>query len=59
MERCIAAARFPVRKDLSNFDFSAVENISRTKVLELAQGGYMTRAETVILIGNPGLGKTR
>lgn len=58
MERCIAAAKFPVMKDLSNFDFGAVENVSKTKVLELSQGGYMTKAETVILIGNPGLGKT-
>lgn len=58
MERCIAAAKFPVVKDLSNFDFKAVENVSKTKVLELAQGGYMAKAETIILIGNPGLGKT-
>lgn len=58
MERCIAAAKFPVLKDLSNFDFGAVENVSKTKVLELSQGGYMTKAETIILIGNPGLGKT-
>lgn len=58
MERCIAAAKFPVKKDLSSFDFGAVENVPRTKVLELSQGGYMTKAETIILIGNPGLGKT-
>lgn len=58
MERCIAAARFPVLKDLTDFDFSAVQNISKAKVLELAQGGYMAKAETIILIGNPGLGKT-
>jgi DNA replication protein DnaC len=58
MERCIAAARFPVMKDLASFDFSAVQNVSRTKILELAQGGYMAKAETIILIGNPGLGKT-
>lgn len=58
MERCIAAAKFPVKKDLSSFDFGAVENVPRTKVLELSQGGYMSKAETIILIGNPGLGKT-
>jgi DNA replication protein DnaC len=59
MERCIAAAKFPVMKDLASFDFSAVQNVSRTKVLELAQGGYMAKAETIILIGNPGLEKPR
>jgi len=58
MERCIAAAKFPLVKDHTSFDFSAVENVPKTKVLELAQGGYMAKAETVILIGNPGLGKT-
>src|SRR5581483_1006093 len=50
--------RPPIVKDLASFDFSAVENVSKAKVLELAQGGYMTKAETIILIGNPGLGKT-
>lgn len=46
-------------KELSTFDFSAVPNISKQRVLELAQGGYMGAAETIILIGGPGLGKTR
>ncbi len=58
MERCIAAAKFPVMKDLASFDFNAVQNVPKTKVLELSQGGYMAKAETIILIGNPGLGKT-
>jgi len=58
IERCIAAAKFPLLKDLSNFDFSLVQNVSKQKVLELSQGGYMAKAETIILIGNPGLGKT-
>ncbi len=58
VERCIAAAKFPLLKDLSGFDFSMVQNVSKQKVLELSQGGYMAKAETIILIGNPGLGKT-
>ena len=58
IERAIVNAKFPVVKELASFDFSAVEGISKTRVLELAQGGYMARAETIILIGNPGLGKT-
>lgn len=56
--RAIAQAKFPVVKDLSTYDFTAIENVSKQKVLELAQGGYMAKAETIILIGNPGLGKT-
>jgi len=58
IERAVAAAKIPVIKELATYDFSAVENISKQKVLELAQGGYIARAETIILIGNPGLGKT-
>src|SRR5262249_12095135 len=58
MERCIAAAKLPIVKDLASFDFTAVQNVAKTKVLELSQGGYMAKAETIILMGNPGLGKT-
>jgi len=58
IEKAIAHARFPVLKDLSTFDFTAVQNIPKQKVLELAQGGYIAQAENIILIGNPGLGKT-
>src|SRR5712692_2303074 len=58
IERAIINAKFPLVKELASFDFTAVEGISKTRVLELAQGGYMSKAETIILIGNPGLGKT-
>src|SRR6266516_3620856 len=58
IERAIINAKFPIVKELASFDFSAVQGISKTRVLELAEGGYMSRAETIILIGNPGLGKT-
>ena len=58
VERAIAFAKFPVLKELATFDFTAVQNISKQRVLELAQGGYMAQKETIILIGNPGLGKT-
>src|SRR5947209_118406 len=58
IERAIINAKFPLVKELASFDFTAVEGISKTRVLELAQGGYMSKAETIILIGNPGLGKS-
>jgi DNA replication protein DnaC len=58
VERAIAAAKFPVIKELSTFDFDAVQGLAKTRVLELAQGGYIHRVETIILLGNPGLGKT-
>src|SRR6266487_3024540 len=58
IERTIINAKFPLVKELASFDFTAAQGISKTRVLELAEGGYMSRAETIILIGNPGLGKT-
>jgi len=54
----IKAARFPVLKELADFDFSAIPQLNKQRVLNLARGEYITRAEPVILVGNPGLGKS-
>jgi DNA replication protein DnaC len=54
----IKRAKFPFLKEMTDYNFTAVENISKTSFLELAQGGYLSRAENLILVGNPGLGKT-
>lgn len=56
--RCVQQAAFPVLKELAEFDWSAIPSLNRARVLELAQGAYLERAETVLLVGNPGLGKT-
>ena len=56
--RAIAKAKFPVLKELSSFEFSVVGGISKQRVVELAQGDYLAKKEHIILIGNPGLGKT-
>jgi DNA replication protein DnaC len=58
IERSIINAKFPVLKELTSFDFSLVQGITKTRVLELSQGGYLNRAENMILMGNPGLGKS-
>src|SRR5437588_6494480 len=58
VERAIGNAKFPVMKELDSFDFSAVQGISQPRVVELAQGGYLAKKESIILVGNPGLGKT-
>ena len=57
-ERRIKAARFPVLKELSDFDFSSIPELSKAQVLQLAKGDYIPKAESVILIGTPGVGKT-
>jgi len=56
--RRIKAARFPVLKELANFDFSCIPSLNKQRVLELARGGYIEKAEPIILLGSPGLGKT-
>ncbi len=58
IERAIAFAKLPLIKELTSYDFSAVESISKIRILELAQGGYMERAENLLLLGSQGLGKT-
>lgn len=56
--RRIKAARFPVLKELANFDFSCVPSLNKQRVLELARGSYLEKAEAILMVGHPGLGKT-
>jgi DNA replication protein DnaC len=54
----IRQARFPVIKSLSDFDFAAIPQLNKQRILDLARGEYLHRIEPIILVGNPGLGKT-
>src|SRR5207302_5934320 len=58
IERAIQQARFPVLKELADFEWNSVPSVPKARILELAQGVYITNAEPVILLGNPGLGKS-
>ncbi len=58
LARRIKAAQFPWPKALDEFDFSAVPSLNKAKVLELARGEFVRGHEPVIIVGNPGLGKT-
>lgn len=58
IERSIRQAHFPVLKELADFDFTAVATLAQSRILDLAQGGYMAGAEPLIMVGNPGLGKS-
>ncbi|HKV60218.1 MAG TPA: IS21-like element helper ATPase IstB [Ktedonobacteraceae bacterium] len=58
IERAIPQARFPVLKELADFEWNAVPSVPRARILELAQGAYIPKAEPIILLGNPGLGKS-
>ena len=57
-QRRIKAAHFPVLKELADFDFSALPSLNAQRVLGLARGEYIQKAEALLLVGNPGLGKT-
>lgn len=57
-ERRIKDARFPVVKTIESFDFKAQASINEPLVRELLVGEYITRRENVLLVGNPGTGKT-
>ncbi len=56
--RRIKEAHFPLLKELADFDFSRVPSLKAQQILDLARGAYIERAEPLLLVGNPGLGKT-
>ncbi len=58
IERRIRAARFPAVKSLDTFDFTAIPNLNKMLVLELARGEFILRRENVIALGNSGTGKS-
>ena len=53
----IKAARFPVYKDLTGFDFSA-SDVNEALVRQLHRSEFTEKAENVVLVGGPGTGKT-
>jgi DNA replication protein DnaC len=57
-ERRLKAARFPTLKTLEGFDFAAQPSLNKVLVAELMRGGFVEQRESVILLGNPGTGKT-
>lgn len=51
-------AHLPRLKSLEEFDFSQCPKVSPIELRGLADGGYLDRAEPIILIGECGTGKT-
>lgn len=58
LQRRIKDAHFPALKELADFDFAVLPHLHSQRVIDLAQGTYLDRAEPVLLVGAPGLGKT-
>ena len=57
-KRRIIAANFPVIKVIDTFDFKAQPSINEPLIRELLRGEYVGRKENILLVGNPGTGKT-
>jgi DNA replication protein DnaC len=56
--RLLKRAGFPDVKTLDDINWSALEGVSRPKMMELASCAYLTRGEDVVLAGPIGTGKT-
>jgi DNA replication protein DnaC len=55
---CVRQANFPFRKEMSDFDFSFQPSVSKREMEDLAYLGFLEKAENVIFVGSPGVGKT-
>jgi DNA replication protein DnaC len=58
IERRIREARPPKVTTPAEFSFASAPHISVSKLKELAEGSYITKAEPILLIGDSGAGKT-
>lgn len=58
IQRRIAEAHLPRTKTLEEFDFAQSPKVSAPQIRDLAGGGYIERAEPIVLIGDCGTGKT-
>lgn len=58
LERRIKAAKFPQLKALDDFDFSFNPGIQKKNILDLASCRFVHKAESILLLGPPGVGKT-
>jgi DNA replication protein DnaC len=57
VQALIREAGFPVQKDFT-FDFTAVPQLSKPTLLQLAQGAWIEQRASAYFIGSPGTGKT-
>ena len=52
-------ARFPFVKTLDQFDFSFQPALNEAQIRELATARFVAHGENMLLLGPPGVGKTR
>ena len=57
-KRRIKAAKFPTLKTLDAFDMTRLENVSESTIQQLASCDFIKQRQNIVMIGNPGSGKT-
>jgi DNA replication protein DnaC len=57
-EMLARVAGFPAIKTLDQYDFNFATGASRKPIIELASLAFVERAENVVFLGPPGVGKT-
>lgn len=58
VQRRVKAARFREQRTLDNFDFTFNNHINRKQIYQLASGEFLNKAEDILLVGPPGVGKS-
>jgi len=56
--RRIQEAKFPKVKTLEDFHFEEAPHLPAAQIRKLAEGGYLSRSEPIIFLGDTGTGKT-
>lgn len=58
LQRRMQQARFPAIKSLETYDFNLAPELSKARVLALAEGDFLRERENVVILGPSGMGKT-
>lgn len=58
VQRRIKAARFPVIKSIDEFEVNRLEHVNSSKIASLASCDFIKSKQNIVMIGNPGSGKT-
>jgi len=57
-KRMYSIAHFPYQKYMEDFDFTFQPDLKKGAILNLATGSFIPKGENIVLIGQPGTGKT-
>jgi len=58
LQRRLKQAQFPGLKTIDQFDFGFNPSINRAQIKQLASSAFVAKADNVLLLGPPGVGKT-